>query len=180
MAGPVAVAAVVMSRAALDTRGLNDSKVLTSVRREAWYEKLTKARRRRQLNFTVALVGEKTIDRLGIVRAVAIGIRRCLARLKLNPKQCRVLLDGSLHAPRIYQNQKTIIRGDSRIKIIMLASIAAKVRRDRRLRRLAGRYPGYDFEIHKGYGTKKHYAALRRRGLSPLHRRSFLRKFSFK
>lgn len=175
----MAVAAVV-SRATLDTRGLKDSKGLSSARREEWYEKLKKARRRRELNFTVALVGEKIIDRLGIVRAVAIGIRRCLARLKLNPKQCRVLLDGSLRASRIYQNQKTIIRGDSRVPIIMLASIAAKVRRDRRLTRLAKRYPGYGLEIHKGYGTKKHYAALRRRGLSPLHRRSFLKKLSFK
>ncbi len=185
MAGPVAVAAIaIMSRSNLDRKRfdlgfgkLRDSKHLAPRRREEWFDWLRKQQAARWLRFTVSLVGEKTIDRIGIVRAVKIGVKRCLARLDLKPEQCRILLDGSLHAPKIYQNQKTIIRGDNRIKIIMLASIAAKVRRDRRMRRLAKRYPGYGFEIHKGYGTRAHYVALRQRGLSPLHRRSFLKKF---
>ena len=201
LAGPVSVAAVafmsrsnldncgvaIMSRHRLDSStspalgrpraGLRDSKKLTAKKREQWFEWLRQKQKVGQPKFTISLVGEKTIDRSGIVKAVRIGIKRCLTRLKLNPKQCRILLDGSLHAPKIYRNQQTIIRGDEKVPIIMLASIIAKVRRDRRMIKLARVYPNYNFEIHKGYGTRLHYAALRRHGLSPLHRRSFLKNF---
>ena len=85
-----------------------------------------------------------------------------------------ILLDGGLKAPAKYKDQKTIIKGDEKVKIIALASIIAKVSRDRHMRRLAKKFPDYGFEIHKGYGTRAHYRALHRRGLSPLHRRSFL------
>ena len=196
LAGPVSVAAVAtMSRRRLDngsldngtspalgcTRaGLKDSKKLTAKKREQWFVWLRQKQKNNRLKLTVSLVGEKTIDRIGIVGAVRIGIRRCLTRLKLNPKHCRILLDGSLHAPKIYRNQKTVIRGDEKIPIIMLASIAAKVRRDRRMIKLARVYPNYHFEIHKGYGTRAHYVALRHHGFSPLHRRSFLKKFARK
>lgn len=189
MAGPVAVAIVAvptMSRRVLKDSNdlgfgpLRDSKHLTPSRRESWFAWLKKQQARGRLRFTVSLVGEKTIDQKGIVVAVKTGIRRILHRLKIRPGQCQILLDGGLKAPAKYKNQQTVIRGDSTVTIIMLASIAAKVRRDRRMRRLAKRYPGYGFEIHKGYGTRVHYAALRRRGLSSLHRRSFLKKFSRK
>lgn len=181
LAGPVAVAAVAVSRLNLDRKRfdlgfgpLRDSKHLAPRRREEWFGWLKKQRARGRLRFTASLVGEKTIDRIGIVRAVKIGIRRVLGRLKIRSNDCRILLDGGLKAPAKYHNQRTVIHGDNLIPIIMLASIAAKVRRDRRMGRLSKRYPGYGFEIHKGYGTKKHYAALRRQGLSPLHRRSFM------
>jgi ribonuclease HII len=86
----------------------------------------------------------------------------------------RILLDGGLRAPKLYLNQTTIIRGDESEPAIALASIAAKIRRDRHLVRLAQRYPDYGFEIHKGYGTARHYAALAQHGPCPIHRRSFL------
>src|SRR3989344_818710 len=179
LAGPVSVAAVVarstqLSRIVLDSDKslgiLRDSKKLSPKKREQWFKWLKEKRKNKQLRFAVSLVGEKIIDREGIVSAVRIGIRRCLKRFGLKPEQCRVLLDGSLYAPKIYQNQKTIICGDEKIPIIMLASIIAKVRRDRRMVKLARVYPYYHFQIHKGYGTRLHCAALRRHGLSPRHR----------
>ncbi|HEY4476527.1 MAG TPA: ribonuclease HII [Candidatus Paceibacterota bacterium] len=177
LAGPVSVAAVAtMSRLSLDNR-LRDSKKLSEKKREQWFKWLKQKQKSGQLKFTVSLVGEKIIDRIGIVLAIRIGIKRCLSRLTLNPKQYQILLDGSLYAPKIYRKQKTIIRGDEQVPIIMLASIAAKVRRDQRMCKLALIHPDYGFEIHKGYGTRSHYVALRRRGLSPLHRRSFLKNF---
>ncbi|HEY4524669.1 MAG TPA: ribonuclease HII [Candidatus Paceibacterota bacterium] len=180
LAGPVAVAAVaLMSGVTLDIRmarvTLRDSKQLSPLRREQWFRWLKQAQRNKKLNFAVSLVGEKIIDRRGIVPAVKIGIGRVLRRLKIAPGRSRVLLDGGLRAPAKYKNQRTIIRGDQTIPIIMLAATAAKVRRDRRMVRLARRYPNYQFDIHKGYGTRRHYIALRHHGLSPLHRRSFLK-----
>ncbi len=153
--------------------GLRDSKQLSAKRRDAWYRWLQKAQQRGELNFAVSLVGEKIIDQRGIVYAINLGLRRVLRRLNLRPARCLIQLDGGLRAPAGFKNQQTIIRGDQSVPIIMLASIAAKVRRDRRLIRLARRYPGYGFEVHKGYGTAAHYQALHRLGLSPIHRRSF-------
>jgi ribonuclease HII len=130
------------------------------------------------LDYAVSLVGERLIDEQGIVAAVKIGIRRCLKRLGCPAAKCLVLLDGSLRAPRQYKNQKTIIRGDEQVPLIALASIAAKVWRDRRMIRLAKRYPRCGFEKHKGYGTQAHYRALKKFGPTPLHRLSFLRRWS--
>lgn len=185
LAGPVSVAAVaLMARVPLDigmSRGtLKDSKQLSEKKRGQWFEWLRGKQKSGRIKFTASLVGEKTIDRIGIVKAVKIGIGRCLKRLDLKPEQCRVLLDGNLAAPKVYRNQKTIIRGDEKIPLIMLASIIAKVRRDRRMIKLARVYPDYNFETHKGYGTRAHYRALNRYGLSPLHRRSFLKNFHSK
>src|SRR3989344_5230925 len=194
LAGPVSVAVIAtLSRLNLDNKMarvtlaidkslgvLRDSKKLSAEKREQWFAWLKQKQKKGKLKFAVSLVGEKIIDRQGIVEAVKIGIKRCLYRLSLNPNQCQVLLDGSLKAPKIYRNQKTIIRGDEKIPLIMLASIVAKVTRDRKMIRLAKKFPHYGFEIHKGYGTRAHYRALHRRGLSPLHRRSFLTKFARK
>ena len=173
LAGPVSVAAVVSIRRGGFNNKIRDSKKLSEPKREEWFKWLKEKQKKGELKFAVSLVGEKIIDEQGIVPAVRIGIKRCLNRLKLNPAQCRVLLDGSLKAPKIYQDQETIIRGDETVSIIALASIAAKVTRDRKMVRLSKRFPNYQFSIHKGYGTRAHYAALRRHGLSPLHRRSF-------
>ncbi|KKQ35589.1 MAG: Ribonuclease [Candidatus Nomurabacteria bacterium GW2011_GWB1_37_5] len=93
--------------------------------------------------------------------------------LSLNSK---ILLDGSLKAPDEYKNQKTIIKGDEKVKIIALASIIAKVSRDKIMRRFAKKFPQYGFEIHKGYGTKAHHKALKKYGPCEIHRMSFLRK----
>ena len=182
LAGPVAVGVVViMSRLSLDSDKslgtLRDSKHLSPKKREQWFRWLRQKQESRQLKFAVSLVGEKIIDRIGIVQSINLAIKRCLKRLNLKPNQCHILLDGSLRAPQIYKNQKTIIRGDEIKPIIALASIIAKVTRDRKMIRLAKKFPNYNFEQHKGYGTKAHYRALNKHGLLPLHRRSFLKNF---
>ena len=93
-----------------------------------------------------------------------------------NSKESLVLLDGGLKAPKEYLNQRTIIKGDEKELAIALASIVAKVTRDRLMVKLARKYPGYDLEMHKGYGTAAHYKALKNKGFSPIHRKSFLKK----
>ena len=93
--------------------------------------------------------------------------------MKLNPKNCEVRLDGGLHAPAEFKNQKTIIRGDEKEKIIAWASILAKVSRDSLMRKASRKFPEYGFEIHKGYGTARHRSAISKHGLSPLHRKTF-------
>ncbi len=179
LAGPVSVGVVVAPSAfktVFKKYAVKDSKKLSEKDREQWYKWLNKERREGKLNFATALVSNQIIDKQGIVPAVRLGIKRCLARLNLEPEECEVLLDGSLKAPLIFKSQKTIIKGDETEPIIALASIAAKVRRDRYMCRLAAEYPKYQFEIHKGYGTKAHYAALKKHGLSTIHRLSFLKR----
>jgi len=187
LAGPVAIGAVaIVSRSNLDIQlsrfdlslgRLRNSKKLSPKKREQWYAWLKQQQKNRKFKFAVALVSAKIIDRIGIVQSINLAIKRCLKRLNLKPNQCHILLDGSLRAPQIYKNQKTIIRGDEIKPIIALASIIAKVTRDRKMIRLAKKFPNYNFEQHKGYGTKAHYRALNKHGLLPLHRRSFLKNF---
>ena len=130
------------------------------------------------LCFSVSLVGERIIDDRGIVPAIRQGVRMSLSRLLCPKDQTSILLDGGLRAPRTYPIQRTIIKGDEKENIIALASIAAKVLRDKAMERHAKRYPQYGFSSHKGYGTKQHYAMLRRHGTCPIHRKSFLRGFT--
>lgn len=177
LAGPVSVGVVVVPieyQPALKQYGVKDSKKLAEQDRERWYNWLAVERRAGRLNFATALVSSRFIDRRGIVPAVKMGISRCLRRLNLKPADCELRLDGSLRAPRAYRRQQTIIKGDEHEPIIALASIAAKVRRDRYMCRIAKTLPVYQFEIHKGYGTSRHYAALKKFGPSFIHRRSFL------
>ncbi len=177
LAGPVAVGAVLIPRG-FNTAllsGVRDSKQLTERKREEWYAQMLSWRRDGFLSFSVALVGAVHIDRAGIVSAINLALHRSLARLSADPASSRVLLDGGLRAPAHYEYQKTIIRGDESEEAIALASIAAKVTRDRHMRRLGVLYPEYAFAVHKGYGTPAHYRALKKHGISPVHRRSFLR-----
>jgi ribonuclease HII len=114
------------------------------------------------------------IDKKGI----AVCIRECIAsnlkKIAIDPNDCLVLLDGGLHAPLSYYAQKTIIRGDSSEKIISLASVIAKVSRDRHMDKLHASFSSYNWNKNKGYGTKKHILALKNNGISRLHRSSFL------
>ena len=192
LAGPVSLAAVVCLN--IKHRmfhkyfaGARDSKKLSAKQREEWWRKLKQAEREGVIKISASFAGQKLIDERGIAVAIKIALARCLWRLakikghlkghRVLPKNCLVLLDGSLHAPKIYQNQQTIIRGDDSELIIALASIIAKVRRDRLMVKLAKKFPGYGLEVHKGYGTRVHYRALKKLGLSALHRHSFLKSF---
>jgi ribonuclease HII len=125
----------------------------------------------------VSLVSASHIDKYGISHAIRKGIEDGLKKLALNPETARILLDGSLKAPEIFTDQETIIKGDAKEKIIGLASIMAKVTRDRYMAQVAKKYPKYEFEIHKGYGTRKHCDAIERHGISALHRKSFCKRF---
>lgn len=176
LAGPVAVAAVCIPITNKPRGKQRDSKQLSAKQREELFLQIQQEKKSNKLNFAVSLVGNNYIDKRGIVSAIKLGIRRCLRRLACGPGECLVLLDGSLQAPTIYINQKTIIGGDAIEPIIALASVVAKVTRDRRMIKLNQKYPEYGFQVHKGYGTQAHYGAIKKRGLSALHRRSFLKK----
>lgn len=184
LAGPVAVGAVCLSLdryrqllKAPDLSFLKESKQLSGKNRDQWYSWLLKERRRNRLQFTVVLVGPEQIDQLGIAPTLKLAVGRGLYRLSTPTDRPRVLLDGGLTAPVGFSDQQTIIGGDDSEPIIALASIAAKVRRDRKMIQLAKQYPGYDLERHKGYGTASHVRALMQAGLSPIHRRSFCRRW---
>lgn len=177
LAGPVAIG-VVMCKSDFNMRpisGVRDSKKLSEKQRAEWFAKLKALKKNNSLDFKVSLIGSQTIDRKGISYAIKKGIASCLKRLKANHKTCKILLDGSLKAPKKYLDQKTIIGGDDKVKLISLASVAAKVTRDRKMKRLTKVFPKYGFEVHKGYGTASHIKAIRKWGQSPIHRRSFLR-----
>jgi ribonuclease HII len=121
------------------------------------------------------LVSASIIDAKGISHAIRSGIKNCLKKVKADPKKTLVLLDGSLKAPAEFIYQKTIIRGDATEPAISMAAIAAKVTRDRMMKKMALIHRFYGFEIHKGYGTAAHRAEIRLRGPSPVHRISFLK-----
>lgn len=176
IAGPVAVGAFVFLKkdAIKFFKGVKESKQLTEEKRELWFSKILEGQRLGLINFAVTFQSEKVIDSKGISFAIKKALVTSLQKLKINPKDAEVLLDGNLKAPIEYKNQKTIIKGDTKEQVIALASICAKVLRDRKMRQWGKKYPKYGFEVHKGYGTKGHYEAIRRYGLVALHRRTFL------
>lgn len=176
LAGPVAVGGVVITERFNKKffKGVKDSKQLTPEERELWFTLITEAKRRGDLDYAVSLVSESVIDKHGITYAIKLGIARVLKHLNAPPDETQVFLDGSLKAPKEYMHQTTIIKGDEKVPIISLASICAKVVRDRRMVKLSKKFPEYNFHIHKGYGTRMHKEALRLHGLSTIHRKSFL------
>lgn len=190
IAGPVAVGAFLLpARAGVFFRGVRESKQLTEVQREEWFLKIEAAKAIKimagvghadsQVDFHVTMVSEKIIDGKGISFAIRTALEKSLMALiekhSIDPEDCLVLLDGGLRAPAVFIYQKTIIKGDVKEKSIALASICAKITRDRYMRKWAKKHPQYGFDVHKGYGTKWHYEAIRDHGLLTLHRRSFLR-----
>lgn len=182
LAGPVAVGAVMVERKFLKDftilfRGVKDSKKISAQKREAWFKKLENATRGGKVSFRVSFSGSGTIDKRGINAAIARSIAVSLKGLSCPLRDSIILLDGGLRAPGAYRSQKTIIRGDEKIMIISLASIAAKVLRDRLMEKFSLEFPQYGFEQHKGYGTKEHFKKIKKHGLSKIHRRSFLKRY---
>lgn len=182
LAGPVAVGAVSVayperSRGVLKGffKGIKDSKKLSSEERELWFDLTKEAERQGDLRFSVSLISETVIDRKGIVPAIQLGIRRCLRKLAADERETQIFLDGALVAPKQFIHQKTVIRGDEKIPLISLASIMAKVIRDRRMIQMSKKFPEFGFERHKGYGTSLHLSALRQFGPTIIHRRTFLK-----
>lgn len=177
LAGPVAVGVVCVPKnfSWNVLSGVTDSKQLSEKKREEIFSKAQKLQQKRKLDFSVSMVSASIIDRVGIVKAVNLAMRRALKKLNVNPDDCMVQLDGSLYAPEVFTYQKTIIGGDKTQKAISLASVVAKVTRDRYMKGKSAQTPFayYNFHIHKGYGTKKHRELIKKHGLSTLHRHTY-------
>ena len=169
LAGPVYAAAVILPRG-LVIEGLNDSKKLTEKRREALYDVIVE----QAVAYGVGSADEKEIDEINILQATFLAMRRAIAQLFVRPDLA--LIDGNRDSD-FGVPAETVIGGDGKSANIAAASILAKVTRDRVMLEYAEQYPQYGFDVHKGYGTKRHYEALREYGPCPIHRQSFLRKF---
>ena len=166
LAGPVTVAAVVLP-ADFTHAVLNDSKQLTEKKREAIYEEITADPR---IRWHCCVIEPDEIDRINILQATWEGMRR--SALALDPRPDAVLIDGK-PVKKYPLPQVALVKGDSLSFSIAAASVIAKVTRDRIMMRLAEEFPQYGFEIHKGYPTPQHLAALKEHGPCPQHRRSF-------
>ena len=169
LAGPVCAAAVILP-AGLVIPGLDDSKKLSDKRRR----ELMPIIQENALAYGIAFASHEEIDRINILQATFLAMERALAQLKIKPDLA--LIDGNRQKD-FGINVETVVKGDSRSANIAAASVLAKVTRDNYMEEMAKAYPGYGFEIHKGYGTKAHYEALRNLGPSPIHRMTFLKKF---
>ena len=169
LAGPVCAAAVILP-AHLDLPGLTDSKKLTDKRRRELFPLI----KEQAVAYGIGLASEKEIDEVNILQATFLAMERALAQLTVKPDLA--LIDGNREKD-LGVPVKTVVKGDSLSANIAAASILAKVTRDDMMLEIAKQYPEYGFDIHKGYGTKAHYEALRAHGASPVHRNTFLRKF---
>ena len=169
LAGPVCAAAVVLPRG-LEIPGLNDSKKLTDKKRRELYDIIVDQAEA----YGIALVDEKTIDTINILQATFQAMGQAVAQLSVSVDLA--LVDGN-REPQLPMEVRCVIGGDGKSANIAAASILAKVTRDRLMEELDARYPQYGFAVHKGYGTRRHYDALREYGPCPIHRQSFLRKF---
>jgi ribonuclease HII len=165
LAGPVVAAAVILDDLH-PIAGLADSKKLTAARREALFDEI----RARALCFSIAEASVEEIDRLNILQATLLAMRRAVLGLRLKPKM--VLVDGN-RLPTLDIPAEAIVKGDALVPAISAASILAKVTRDRWCAELDAQYPQYGFAGHKGYGTAEHIAALQKHGACPEHRKTF-------
>ncbi len=168
--GPVVAAAVVFKKgsiAQLQKIGVKDSKQLSAKRRESLATEI----KNRGISYHISYASSQEIDRLNILNASLLAMQRSVTKLSVTPELC--LVDGNKKIPHLTIPQQTIIGGDRSSPLIAAASILAKVWRDQLIIRLAAKYPHYDLENNKGYGTKKHRLALQEYGPCFHHRRSF-------
>ncbi len=169
LAGPVCAAAVILP-AGLEIPGLTDSKKLTDKKRR----ELMPVIKEKAIAYGIAFATHEEIDEINILQATFLAMERALAQLDVKPDLA--LIDGNRQKD-FGIPVETVIKGDSLSANIAAASVLAKVTRDDYMLQMAEVYPEYGFDIHKGYGTKAHYAALTAHGPSPIHRMTFLKKF---
>ena len=169
LAGPVCAAAVMLPPG-LVIPGLNDSKKLSDKRRRELFPMICQ----QAIAYGIGIATETEIDEINILQATFLAMERALAQLKVQPDLA--LIDGNREKD-FGLPVKTVVKGDSLSANIAAASVLAKVSRDDFMIAQAEKYPQYGFDIHKGYGTRAHYAALEQYGVCPLHRMSFLKKF---
>ena len=169
LAGPVCAAAVILP-ANLEIPGLNDSKKLTDKKRRELFPII----KEQAIAYGIGLASHEEIDEINILQATFLAMERALAQLE--GKADMALIDGNREKD-FGLPVRTVVKGDSRSANIAAASVLAKVTRDDIMMTYAQEYPQYRFDVHKGYGTKAHYEALREHGPSPIHRMTFLKKF---
>ena len=203
IAGPVAVCSfLIKNKSFLENQKekklpkLKDSKKLSKKQREVWFEHLKVAKTEGFCDYSVSFVSSENIDKFGINKCIQKALNESLEKVtspqilferssdeggrgarpfqKEFEASFNVYLDGGLHAPKEYENQETIIKGDELYPVISCASIMAKVMRDRVMENFAKKYPEYGFENHVGYGTKAHYDAIKKHGQTPIHRNTFI------
>ena len=169
LAGPVCAAAVILPKG-LELPGLNDSKKLTDKKRRELFPII----KEQAITYGIGLASHEEIDEINILQATYLAMERAIAQLE--GKADFALIDGN-RAKDFGLPVRTVVKGDSLSASIAAASVLAKVTRDDIMLEMAEKYPDYGFEVHKGYGTKAHYEALRAHGHSEIHRLSFLKKF---
>lgn len=169
LAGPVCAAAVILPKG-LELPGLNDSKKLTDKKRRELFPII----KEQAIAYGIGFASHEEIDEINILQATYLAMERAIAQLE--GKADFALIDGN-RAKDFGLPVRTVVKGDSLSASIAAASILAKVTRDDIMLEMAEKYPEYGFEVHKGYGTKAHYEALRAHGHSPIHRMTFLKKF---
>ena len=169
LAGPVCAAAVILPYG-LEIPGLTDSKKLSDKKRRELFPVI----QQEAITYGIGLASREEIDEINILQATFLAMERALGALSLRPEL--VLIDGNREKD-FGLPVKTVVKGDSLSMNIAAASVLAKVTRDDLMLELAKEYPQYGFDIHKGYGTRAHYDALREYGPCPIHRTTFLRKF---
>lgn len=170
LAGPVYAATVILPPNC-EIEGLNDSKKLTEKKREALFDVI----KEKAVSYGIGTASEKEIDEINILNATFLAMKRAVEKLEIKPDLA--LVDGN-REPHISDDIKeiTVVKGDAKSMSIAAASVLAKVSRDRFMLEMAEKYPQYEFEKHKGYGTKLHYEKIAEYGISEIHRRSFLKK----
>lgn len=168
LAGPVYAAAVVLPEGC-SIEGLDDSKKLTEKKREVLYDVIKNT----AVSCAVGIATVEEIDTVNILNATFLAMTRAIEGLDVSP-DC-AFIDGN-RAPKINIECRTIVKGDAKCPSIAAASVLAKVSRDRYMREMAEKYPQYQFEKHKGYGTKLHYEMIEKYGICPIHRKTFLKK----
>lgn len=190
LAGPVTVAAVALPHNWKMRNGkwkmgfrkllpLRDSKKLSPKKREEWFKYI---KNHPKIHYAVASVSNKKIDKINVSNAANLAATKAFSKLiaqlpKSQIPQTKIFLDGGLYLKPLTFNlkPKTLIRGDEKIPAISLASIIAKVTRDKYMKKIHKKHPAYNFDKHKGYGTKKHIKTIKKNGMSPIHRHTFLK-----
>lgn len=169
LAGPVCAAAVILPEG-YEIPGLNDSKQLTDKKRRELYPII----KEEAIAYGIAFVDENVIDEVNILNATFMAMRSAISQLKVKPDLA--LIDGN-RVSDFGVEAIPVVKGDAKVASIAAASILAKVARDDVMEEMGRLYPEYGFEVHKGYGTKRHYSAIEAHGMCPIHRRTFLKKF---
>lgn len=170
LAGPVFAAAVILPKGYI-VEGANDSKKLSEKKREILFDKI----KEEAIYYSIAKIDEKTIDKVNILNATFMAMNEAVNTLGVSPDY--VMIDGNKVPIGMKYPAKAIVKGDANSISIACASILAKVSRDRYMLKMAEKYPQYQFEKHKGYGTKLHYQMLDEYGASDIHRQSFLKSW---